>query len=82
MASGRPVVATNVDESFPLKESGAGIVTGTDAEAMAEAIIRLLDDDKLAEKLAKKGVEYAQKYEWSNIVEQYVKLFYLVYNSQ
>jgi len=82
MASGRPIVATNVDESFPLKESGAGIVTEIDAEAMAEAVIRLLDDDRLSEELARKGVEYAQKYEWSNIVEQYVKLFYQVHNSQ
>jgi glycosyltransferase involved in cell wall biosynthesis len=82
MACGRPVVATNVDESFPLKQSGAGVVTEIDAEAMAEAIIRLLDDDRLADELARKGVEYAQKYEWSNIVEQYVKLFYQVHNSQ
>jgi glycosyltransferase involved in cell wall biosynthesis len=82
MASGRPVVGTNVDESFPLKESGAGIVTEINAEAMAEAVIRLLDDDRLAEELSRKGVEYAQKYEWRNIVEQYVKLFYQVYNSQ
>jgi glycosyltransferase involved in cell wall biosynthesis len=78
-ASGRPIVATNVDESFPLKESGAGIVTDTDAEEMAEAIIRLLDDDKLAEKLARKGVEYAQKYNWNKIVEDYVRLFYQIY---
>jgi glycosyltransferase involved in cell wall biosynthesis len=82
MACGRPVVGTNVDESFPLKESGAGIVTEINAEAMAEAVIRLLDDDRLAEELSRKGVEYAQKYEWRNIVEQYVKLFYQVYNSQ
>jgi glycosyltransferase involved in cell wall biosynthesis len=82
MASGRPVVATNVDESSPLKESGAGIVTEIDAEAMAEAVIRLLDDDRLSEELARKGVEYAQKYEWNNIVEQYIKLFYQVHDSQ
>jgi glycosyltransferase involved in cell wall biosynthesis len=56
MTSGRPVVATNVDESFPLKEFGAGVVTEIDAEAMAEAVIRLLDDDRLAEELARKGV--------------------------
>jgi glycosyltransferase involved in cell wall biosynthesis len=54
MASGRPIIAINVDESFPLKESGAGIVTEIDAEAMAEDVIRLLDDDRLSEELAKK----------------------------
>jgi glycosyltransferase involved in cell wall biosynthesis len=82
MACGRPVVATNVDESFPLKESGAGIVTDIDAEAMAEAIIRLLDDDKLAEELSRKGVEYARKYDWNKMVENYVELFHQVYNDQ
>ena len=82
MASGRPIVATNVDESFPLKESGAGIITEIDAEAMAEAIIRLFDDDKLAEEFARKGVEYAQKYNWDKIVEDYVRLFYQIYNDQ
>jgi glycosyltransferase involved in cell wall biosynthesis len=82
MAPGRPVVATNVDESFPLKEFGAGVVTEMDAEAMAKAVIRLLDDDRLTEELARKGVEYARKYDWNKMVEDYVELFYQVYNDQ
>jgi glycosyltransferase involved in cell wall biosynthesis len=82
MASGRPVVATNVDESFPLKESGAGIVTDIDAEAMAEAVIKLLDDDRLAEILANNGVKYAQKYDWNKMVKDYVELFHQVYINQ
>jgi glycosyltransferase involved in cell wall biosynthesis len=82
MACGRPVVATNVDESSLLKESGAGIVTDIDAEAMAEAIIRLLDDDKLAEELTRKGIEYAQKYDWNKMVEDYVRLFHQVCTEQ
>jgi glycosyltransferase involved in cell wall biosynthesis len=82
MASGRPVVATNVDESFPLKESGAGIVTDIAAEAMAEAVIRLLDDDRLAEELAKKGMEYARKYDWNKMVEDYIRLFYQVLDEE
>jgi glycosyltransferase involved in cell wall biosynthesis len=82
MACGRPVVGTNVDESFPLKESGAGIVTEIDAEAMAEAVIRLLDDDRLAEELARKGVEYTRKYDWNKMVEDYVRLFHQVYKDQ
>jgi glycosyltransferase involved in cell wall biosynthesis len=82
MACGRPVVGTNVDESFPLKESGAGIVTEINAEAMAEAVIRLLDDDRLAEELARKGVEHTRKYDWNKMVEDYVELFHQVYNDQ
>jgi glycosyltransferase involved in cell wall biosynthesis len=82
MACGRTVVGTNVDESFPLKESGAGIVTEINAEAMAEAVIRLLDDDRLAEELARKGVEHTRKYDWNKMVEDYVELFHQVYNDQ
>jgi len=82
MACGRPVVATNVDESFPLKESGAGIVTEVDPEAMAQAAIKLLDDDRLAEELAEKGVEYARKYDWDRMVDDYVRLFHQVYSDQ
>jgi glycosyltransferase involved in cell wall biosynthesis len=80
MASGRPVVSTNVEESFPLKESGAGLITEIDAESFANAVIRLLEDDTLANHLAWKGVEYAQKYEWNKIVEDYIKLFQQVCN--
>jgi len=82
MAAGRPVVSTDVDESFPLKESGAGIVTEVNPEAMAKAVIELLDDDRLAEELAVKGVEYARKYDWNKMVEDYVRLFHQVYNNQ
>ena len=82
MACGRPVVATDVDDSFPLKESGAGIVTEVNPEAMAKAVIELLDDDRLAEELARKGVEYARRYDWNKMVENYVRLFHDVYNNQ
>jgi len=82
MACGRPVVATDVDDSFPLKESGAGIVTEVNPEAMAKAVIELLDDDRLANQLARKGVEYARRYDWNKMVEDYVRLFHDVYNNQ
>jgi glycosyltransferase involved in cell wall biosynthesis len=80
MASGRPVVSTNVDESFPLKESGAGIVTEVDPQSFVDAVIRLLEDDALANHLARKGVEYAQRYDWNKMVEDYIKLFQQVCN--
>jgi hypothetical protein len=46
-------MATNVDESFPLKEAEAGNVTEIDAEPMAEVVIRHLDDDRLTDELAR-----------------------------
>ncbi|MEM4415831.1 MAG: hypothetical protein QXH32_07710 [Candidatus Caldarchaeum sp.] len=51
MAAGRPIVAADVDESFPIKESGAGTVTPVEPEAMAEAVVKQLDDHSLCESL-------------------------------
>jgi len=74
MASGRPIVATDVDESWPIKESGAGIISPLNPEIFAENVIKLLEDRELAVKLAERGVEYARQYSWNNIVAKYVKL--------
>ncbi|MEM0382105.1 MAG: glycosyltransferase family 4 protein [Nitrososphaerota archaeon] len=74
MAAGRPVVATDVDESFPIKESGAGIVTPVEPEAMAEAVIKLLDDRPLCKRLAVKGVKYASRFDWERMVAEYVRV--------
>jgi glycosyltransferase involved in cell wall biosynthesis len=74
MASGRPIVATDVDESWPIKESGAGIISPLNPEIFAENIIKLLEDKKLAMKLAENGVKYARQYSWNDMVAKYVKL--------
>jgi len=71
MASGRPVVATDVDESLPIKQSGAGIITPINPEAMAKTVQQLLDDENLARNMAKKGVEYAKRFDWDSIVKKY-----------
>ena len=74
MASGRPIVATDVEESWPVKESDAGIISPLNPEIFAENVIKLLEDRELAMKLAERGVEYARQYSWNNIVAKYVKL--------
>ena len=75
MASGRPVVTTDVDESFPIKDSQAGLICPVNADAMVEAIVKLLDDDYLARQMAERGVEYAKKFDWNMMVERYLNLF-------
>jgi glycosyltransferase involved in cell wall biosynthesis len=62
------------------KESGAGLITEIEPESFADAVIRLLEDDALANHLAWKGVEYAQKYDWNKMVEDYIKLLQQVCN--
>jgi glycosyltransferase involved in cell wall biosynthesis len=74
MASGRPIVATDVDEAWPIKESSAGIVSPLDPAAFAEAVVKLLEDKELARKLAENGIKYARKYDWREIAKRYAQL--------
>lgn len=75
MAAGRPIVATDVDESFPLKESGAGLVVPVSADHMAEAIVRILNDETVLREMVKKGVQYATKFDWNYVVGRYMEIF-------
>ncbi|MEM3397514.1 MAG: glycosyltransferase family 4 protein [Nitrososphaerota archaeon] len=75
MASGRPIVATDVDESWPVRESGAGIITPIDPKIFAENVITLLEDKKLAKELAEKGIEYARRFSWDEMVKKYIECF-------
>jgi glycosyltransferase involved in cell wall biosynthesis len=74
MALGRPIVATDVDEAWPIKESGAGIITPLNPKIFAEKVVELLEDRRLAMRLAENGPKYAKRYSWNNIVSRYVKL--------
>jgi glycosyltransferase involved in cell wall biosynthesis len=74
MASGRPTVGTDVDESWPIRESGAGIISPLDPAAFAEAVVKLLEDEELAKRLAERGVRYARQYGWKDMVKRYVQL--------
>jgi glycosyltransferase involved in cell wall biosynthesis len=74
MSSGRPIVGTDVDESWPIRESGAGIISPLDPAAFAEAVVKLLEDEELAKRLAERGVRYARQYGWKDMVKRYVQL--------
>ncbi|MEM2845471.1 MAG: hypothetical protein QW152_05230, partial [Nitrososphaerota archaeon] len=58
-----------------VRESGAGIITPIDPKIFAENIITLLEDKKLAKELAKKGIEYARRFSWDDMIKKYVELF-------
>jgi phosphatidyl-myo-inositol alpha-mannosyltransferase len=71
MASGKPIVATEncgYDELFS-RDAGF-IVPPDDPYEFAEAILRLLKDERLRREMGKKGREYALKYSWDNVVRE------------
>lgn len=64
MASGKPIVTTDIKENRELlrDERDALLVPVKDADAMSEAIIRLLDDKKLTKKLINSALRRVSEY--------------------
>jgi len=69
MASGIPVVSTNVGGvPFIVKdEHTALLVPPKSPEAMAKAILRLMDDSALSDKLIDNGLADVQKFTWQQV---------------
>lgn len=82
MASGRPIVATDVEEAWPVIEANSGIIVPRDPVKFADATIMLLEDDSLAEKLAKKGLDYVKKFDWQHILNKYIEVFEEILSSK
>lgn len=76
LASGRAIVAKDVARLREmLADSGAGIVVPEDPEAMAEAILSLLEPGR-ADELGAVGRRVAQeRYSWESTVQQTLPLF-------
>jgi glycosyltransferase involved in cell wall biosynthesis len=77
LASGLCVVSTNVGGVPRLLEDerDALLVPPADAEAMAAAVRRLLNDAALAERLSREGRTKAERFDWSLIMPQWESLF-------
>jgi glycosyltransferase involved in cell wall biosynthesis len=77
LACGLPVVSTRAGGVPYLVRDGVSalLVDAGDAEAMAEAILRLLRDAELAERLATAGVADAQQYTWARVRLRLAELY-------
>lgn len=75
MASGVPVIASNVS-SIPEVVGDAGIlVDPQDAEELADAMRRLLTDEALRDSLSSKGLDRSALFTWENCVAQTVEAY-------
>ncbi len=70
MASGCAIVST-----VPLDYRGVKVQHG-DNESLKHAIRKLIDNQKLAEKLGKENIKLAKKYDWEIFVDGLERLYY------
>jgi glycosyltransferase involved in cell wall biosynthesis len=74
MACGVPVVATELDESLILKESGSGIVSESE-ESFSQSLVRLAQSAEARAVLADAGRRYAREnLDWSLLVPMYKEI--------
>lgn len=77
MAAGKPVVATAVGSVPELVQDGVTgfLVPSHDPDALAEAIIKLLNDDELMKSMGKNAEKAAQKFNIYNTAKCYETLY-------
>ncbi|MBU4360492.1 glycosyltransferase family 4 protein, partial [Patescibacteria group bacterium] len=76
-ACGKPVIGTygcGAEEAITDRFNGL-LVPQNNIEKTSQAILSVLDNPVLAEELSQNGLNQAQKMDWSNMVEQYIKVY-------
>lgn len=82
LSFGKPVIVTNVGD-FPniIRDGREGfVVPPKDPEALAEAIIKILQDDKLRKRMSKNALKRAKELSWDNIAKMHVEVYEKVTN--
>jgi glycosyltransferase involved in cell wall biosynthesis len=76
MACGAPVVTTPYGtEDYAFHEKNCLVVPPKDPKALADAVLRLLNDGDMREKIGKEGPETAKQFTWDKTVDKVEKLF-------
>jgi glycosyltransferase involved in cell wall biosynthesis len=70
MASGTPVVTSNVSSLPEVTGDAAVLVDPYDVESIGNGIRRVLDDPQFAEELRLKGLKRAREFSWARSVEK------------
>ncbi|MCM8819643.1 MAG: glycosyltransferase family 4 protein [Candidatus Omnitrophica bacterium] len=81
LACAKPVVATDVvGVAKDIREFKAGIIVKPQGvKELAEAIIQILSDEKLAKQMGKSGLELVRKnYNWTDIARKILELYHSV----
>ena len=76
MACRAPVVTTPYGtEDYAFHEENSLVVPPKDPKALADGVLRLLEDDDMRENFGKEGPETAKQFTWDKTVDDVEKLF-------
>jgi phosphatidylinositol alpha-mannosyltransferase len=77
MASGRPVVASNLGGFAEVITHGVEglLVRPQDGEALGQALLELVEDPALRAEMGRKGSERAQHYSWERVSQQVLSYY-------
>jgi len=75
MATGTPVVASNVSSIPEISADAAKLIDPYDIEKMGKTILDLISNKSEQEKLIKKGLKQAKKFTWQKCAEETLKIY-------
>jgi glycosyltransferase involved in cell wall biosynthesis len=75
MASGVPVIVSNATSLPEIAWEAALVFDPHDPKDLADKIIRVLQDDELARKIAKAGTDRAAQFTWDNTAQETIKCY-------
>ncbi len=77
LSFGKPVVVTNVGDFPNIIRNGVEgfVVPPRDPKALADAIIKILQDDKLRKKMSRNALKRAEELSWDNIAKMHIMVY-------
>jgi len=75
MASGTPVVTSNVSSLPEVAGNAAMLVDPYDPDALADAMLRVLTDESLRQDLRRRGLERARQFSWEQSVGRIRRIY-------
>lgn len=77
MIHGLPIITSNIAGVREVADGAAILVEPNNPQALADAIIKILDN-KVREELSKKAYELSKRYEWKNIYKEIEALYFKI----